>query len=407
MLTADLVRARIKGDDLVVTSLTSRSQQRAREMAEAALCLAASHVGKMRDELETAWEGLPRSAQEQRLFAGILKTIEDVCEFDPDTGGDPVAIRHALFAEAQERRNRLGPGEAFPRDDVVASVARDLGLSPGDVERGMYADLRGAHELRGVRQLSADEVVSRYEVGQLQGVLLRAAEVRADIWCRRPSGYRRLFAKLKFLRLLYELEPAPDGHGIRLRIDGPLSLFESVTKYGLGLALALPSLLESDRLSLTAEVRWGRDRRRATFRLEREGPAGADSSPASDQPEVTELLAAIAERPGPWKAEPSGEVLEVRGVGLCVPDVVFTHRETGEVIYFEVLGYWSRDAVWRRVELVQRGLGDRVLFAVNRRLRVSEEVLGDDEPSALYVYRGQLSRAAIERKLEAMSSRRR
>jgi hypothetical protein len=49
-------------------------------------------------------------------------------------------------------------------------------------------------------------------------------------------------------------------------------------------------------------------------------------------------------------------------------------------VYLEVMGYWSRAAVWKRVELVQAGLAERVLFAVSSRLSVSEEVL-DGRPA--------------------------
>jgi hypothetical protein len=80
--------------------------------------------------------------------------------------------------------------------------------------------------------------------------------------------------------------------------------------------------------------------------------------------------------------------------------VRFVHRQTGELAYLEVLGYWSREAVFRRVDLVTQGLAARVLFAVSSRLRVSEEVLGDELPSRLYVYKGALSAKELLRRLD-------
>jgi uncharacterized protein len=64
-----------------------------------------------------------------------------------------------------------------------------------------------------------------------------------------------------------------------------------------------------------------------------------------------------------------------------------------------VLGYWSRDAVWKRVELCEKGLSQRIIFAVSSRLRVSEEVLGDTSASQLYVYKGALSAREVLRRL--------
>src|SRR5262249_51172094 len=99
---------------------------------------------------------------------------------------------------------------------------------------------------------------------------------------------------------------------------------------------------------------------------------------------------------------------ELPGVGLTVPDVVFEKPASdGSVlrVYLEVMGYWSRAAVWRRVELVQAGLREPGLFAVSSRLRASAEGLGDDLPGALYVYKGTMSARAIADRLEAMTAR--
>jgi hypothetical protein len=93
-------------------------------------------------------------------------------------------------------------------------------------------------------------------------------------------------------------------------------------------------------------------------------------------------------------------------VGLCVPDLVFERRREGakrERVYLEVMGYWSRAAVWKRVELVRAGLGERILFAVSSRLRVSEDVLDADLPGALYVYKQTISARAVAERVDSLS----
>jgi hypothetical protein len=71
----------------------------------------------------------------------------------------------------------------------------------------------------------------------------------------------------------------------------------------------------------------------------------------------------------------------------------------------EVLGFWNREAVWRRVELVEKGLTTKIVFVVSARLRVSEEVLGDTESAALYVYKGAINPKALQRKLDELVAR--
>src|SRR5262249_36192372 len=180
-------------------------------------------------------------------------------------------------------------------------------------------------------------------------------------------------------------------------IDGPYSLFESATKYGLQLAMALPALGACDAFSLEAEVRWGRERERLMFRCGGERAAGAAASPspspsdaggAPDEDgrarlpdEVEALRAAVADLGGPWRARPSTRILDLPGVGVCVPDLEL-RRDGAPAVYLEVLGFWSREAVWRRVELVERGLRERILFAVSQHLRVSDQALGAGLPGA-------------------------
>ena len=88
-----------------------------------------------------------------------------------------------------------------------------------------------------------------------------------------------------------------------------------------------------------------------------------------------------------------------------MPDLLFEHGETGECVFLEVLGFWSRAAVWRRVELMQGGLDERILFAVSKHLRVSADVLGDELPGALYVYKRKLHAKTILERIEQLARR--
>jgi hypothetical protein len=97
--------------------------------------------------------------------------------------------------------------------------------------------------------------------------------------------------------------------------------------------------------------------------------------------------------------------LNLPGLGLCVPDLVFRHPARSAPVYLEVLGFWSREAVWRRVELVESGLSHRILFAVSKHLRVSEEVLGDELPGALYVYKRVLNARTVLDRVQALAER--
>ena len=62
------------------------------------------------------------------------------------------------------------------------------------------------------------------------------------------------------------------------------------------------------------------------------------------------------------------------------------------------------DAVFRRIEAAQTGLGKRtpMLFVASSRLRVSEELLDGVEAASLYVYKGKINAQALLRKAEGL-----
>ncbi|MFW5875243.1 MAG: DUF790 family protein [Myxococcota bacterium] len=402
MLTADLVRVRRRGGELTLVPLNEATRARALEMAAAYLAAAHASVGRTREQLDRAWAAVPVGVRDRKLAAGLRKLLSDRCDFEVVAAKDPAELRREVFRRAARTRRE---GARVDASAVMAEAARALGLDPDTLAGALYADVRDAHVLRAIDAIEPAELVAAYELGQAQAVLLRATRVTAEVHDAAPETYRRLFRQLKFHRLLHEIAPLPDG-GYRVDISGPYSLFRSVTKYGLQLALVLPALRACDRWSIEAEVRWGRDRSPLRFRSSGVGAGRTAARPGDHLPdEVRTLLERFEGRDTPWVARPSDEVLELPGIGLCIPDLVFEHARTGVRVYLEVLGYWSRDAVWRRVELVEQGLGYPILFAVSSRLRVSEEVLGEDLPGALYVYKGAMSAAAVEARLDRIGAR--
>ncbi|MFW6050873.1 MAG: DUF790 family protein [Myxococcota bacterium] len=403
MLTADLVRARRKGDSLVLSPLKPAARRRAQELAAAYLQAAHESVGRSREALDRAFAGVPVGVRERKLSAGLRKLVLDRCTLEVEAPAEPAELRREVFQRAARARREAG---RLDRDEILAAAAGALGLEAEALEGGLYADVRDAHVLRRIEPITAEGLVDAYELGQAQAVLLRATRVRAEVRDSSPGTYRQLFRRIKFHRLLHAIERLEDG-GYRIDISGPYSLFRSVTKYGLQLALVLPALRACDRWSIDAQVRWGKDEKPLRFHLEGPGHrsgAGEDPSPSPLLPdEVRTLLGRFERRDTAWRAALASEVIDLPGVGLCVPDLTFEHRDTGRRVHLEVLGYWSREAVWRRVELVEAGLEQPVIFAVSSRLRVSEQVLGDGLPGALYVYKGALSPAEIEARLDRLA----
>jgi predicted nuclease of restriction endonuclease-like RecB superfamily len=396
---------------LKLSPLKGRGRQRAQELAETYLQIAQAHQGRTRGDFDEACRYVVSNPRERRLALGFKKLVDDLCQFETVEGTDFRELRRDVFLAAARNRRDLGPHDVFDRAALLEEVAqqRNRGETPEELLRGLYADLREAQRLTEVPRLSPTRLVERYEMAQAQAVLLRATRVVAHLRCDSPAMYRYVFGKLKFRRLLYRIEPASAG-GYRVTIDGPHSLFSSVTKYGLQLALMLPVFQQCDQWRLEADLLWGKDRRPLLFRLSPRTLAGyggelapvrgGEGSAGGASPDVEALIEQFSQLETSWVVQRAQEILQLPGLGICVPDLEFHQADTGEVVYLEVLGFWSRDAVWKRVELVQAGLPQRVIFAVPQKLRVSEQVLDPDLPGSLYVYKTKMSAKEIARRLD-------
>jgi predicted nuclease of restriction endonuclease-like RecB superfamily len=420
LLTADLVHARRTGKELRLVKADAKARAHALECAELVLATYAAHVGATREEIETALDAacmrLDDGPRARKTLAGLRKLAEDSAEFaaPSDEGIDPVAVRRTVFLAAARARRLLEDDGTFDRDRVLEVAAQAMEMTVERTEEALYADLRAAHRLARAPTMNAPMLLEAWESGQAQAVLLRAVRVEVWVSCASAAAYRALFHKLKFLRLLHEIHPlAPDqawpepskhkgGH--RIVIDGPFSLFESVTKYGLQLAMIVPALRECDAFHLEADVRWGATRSSLSFHLDG-GVRGREVTIPPDPPEEVEaLVKSFLALESDWQVRVPQDILHLPGIGLSVPDLVFQHV-SGKRVHLEVLGFWSREAVWRRVELVEKGLEHPMLFAVGKRLRVREDVLDADLPSALLVYKGTIPARTVLERLEMLRAR--
>jgi predicted nuclease of restriction endonuclease-like RecB superfamily len=404
LLTADLVHVRRRGDLLQVVAMAPSERPRAHELAATMLALVGAHVGLARGALLEAWHQVAIAPSENRLARALWKLALDACEFEAGAELDPTEVRREVFLRAAAER---ASGQDFGRAAVLGEIAQGRGVGMEAVEAALYSDLPSAHILVRAALPSPDALLARHELASQQAVLLRAVHVRARVFAAVPAGYRALLRKLKFHRLLYTVTKLERGAGYLIDIDGPFSLFEQTTKYGLKLALALPALMACDTWDVSAELRWGKDRRPLRYHVRgaaSDGP-GQTTGDATLPDEVATLLSDLRQLASPWQVSPSDAILDLPGVGVCVPDLAFVHRDSGATVFLEVLGFWSRAAVWKRVEMVQAGLPTPIIFAVSKHLRVSEEVIPADAPAALYVYARTMNARAVLERVEAVARR--
>ncbi len=404
MLTADRVRVRVRKGELSIRQLDDKARARLRPAVEHYVAVLRGGVGRTLEAIEDALGEVDVPPRDIKTAQGLEKLLMDRCTFAMDEGVDPPDLRAAVFTRAAAAR-RVATREApFDRMAVLAEVAAERETTVESIEDGLFADLKQYQKLQSFDVIEADALLDRYDIEQAKAVLLRATKLTVDVQFADAGAARQFFRRLKFRRLLYRLARRPDGR-YHIEIEGPFGLFQSSTRYGLQLALMLPALYEAAQFALEAEVCWFKDRDPVIFRLD--GGAGDDGARKRTRlpDDVRQLVKRFKALDCGWSVRSARRILDLPGVGLCVPDLVFTHDESGDRVYLEVMGYWSRKAVWDRVDLVEGGLGEPIIFALSSRLRVSEKVLDHELPGELYVYKGVMSARIIAERLDARRAR--
>lgn len=410
MLRSEHVMARLSRGKLVPHSLSGRDE-RVTEIASELCEIYKDHVGKPRAMLErelTAKEEElgPRLDARRgfRIVRAFGKLLEERAEWAAPATTDPYTLRTRIFELASELPSLpvSEPDllEAPTRDEILSRVAAETNLE--DPAMLMYADRQSAQILSEFHKPSPEELIRRYDVAQIQGVLYAARELTVDLGA--SADARLVFHYVKKMGLIHRVEPTKSGY--RLHLDGPLSIFGSTRKYGLSLAKFLPGLLLTEPWKLSATVEWkGRD---ANLDLDSEkihltshylGPKQNE-----EHDEVRDAFIKAWERAkdtGGWSLEASSEVLPFpERQAALVPD--FTLKsEDGEVVHLEILGFWTKRSLVERAALLGAAneRGHRVLVAASENLGASEEALEEAVRGGVIPFKGKLSAKAVSEAL--------
>src|SRR5689334_21136705 len=370
MLTGSLVRVRYARQRIVPVYAAVRDPANL-ALAERLLDLYRGQDGRTRGEIEDDITAAFGDAPLSFLQQGLAKLLEDRCEFEVVSGHPPEKLREHTFRAAAVAR-AAGP---FDRAAVLAAVADELGLSPAEVEGGLFADLKSEQRLVHFKDITPERLLERYNVALAQAVLLRAVGVQVDVRREPPAKLRRLFRLIKFHRLVCEVEATgPDSY--RLKLDGPLSLFSATQKYGLQLALFLPAVLSCRDWDLRADLRWGPERKPKVFTL---SPADGLVSHLPEHgtyvpPELAMFAEQFPKKANGWRLVEETAVLPL-GRSFWVPDFRLEHAASGRSLYLEVLGFWRRSSAEAHLKRLREHAAEPFLLAVSDQLRIDDAEL--------------------------------
>jgi uncharacterized protein len=389
VLTADLAMSWQRGSRIeprLIKPDDLRLQQRAAEL----IALVRQHEGCRRQELEDALEEFVGSDPNYRLVRGWTKLLLDRCEFAVTSAVEPARIREIVFRKAREF-HPIRDNET--RHRLHAAAAEELRCRPDEIPAGLYADLAQNQELISFEELSAEDLLNRYNLAQAQALLYRCQQMTIALAPQDATGYRQFFDAIKAYRLIHTIS----GHvrtGYTLILDGPVSLFHRSQKYGIQMAVFLPALLLCTGWRMKAELA---GKAGAVFyeltsqqkQLQSHYRVGGSAG----RPDLDKVLTDWNKEERAGTLERCGEVIDGGG-SAWVPDLIL--RADGEPpLYIELLGFWTPRSLATRLKQIAQTCVGRYLLAVSNELRCSRDEL-TVVPPEVFVYKTALDLRQLE-----------
>ena len=390
---------RQNGEEIIPKRL--KIDQKTSELAIELINYFQSAVGKTQGVLErqlTDFEGDSTDYRVKRGLGYILKS--SFCTFEVVSPLEPQMLRERVFslaAKSVSSRELTQVTLSKIADELTQELEREV-LSE-QVRNGLYADLSENKILTVFDAPIAPDLLNRYNLSQVQGVFYKASQLVLNAHRNVPGEYKLLFRYLKLFQLMAYIEGDAD-HGFTITIDGPTSLFNPSTRYGLAIAKLIPALLHVTKWSLSSilQTRDAYTNSWKTGRFTLNSECGLVSHYPPGKPYDSMLEASFADK---WDALKSGWALE-REVDLIpipgsvmIPDFRLVHSD-GRTFLLEIVGYWRPEYLQKKFSQVRRAGRDDLILAISERLNLEKAgVKLNDVPGRIVWFKDKLLPKAV------------
>ncbi|MEH2216089.1 MAG: DUF790 family protein [Nostoc sp.] len=399
MLPTDLLMHRQNGEEIIPKRL--KIDRVTSELAIELINYFQSAVGKTQGVLErqlTDFEGDSTDYRVKRGLAYILKS--SFCTFEVVSPLEPQMLRERVFSlAAKSVSSRESTQVTLSRiaDELTQELEREVLLE--QVRNGLYADLSENKILTVFDAPTAPDLLNRYNLSQVQGVFYKASKLVLNAHRNVPGEYKLLFRYLKLFQLMAYIEGDAD-HGFTITIDGPTSLFNPSTRYGLAIAKLIPALLHVTKWSLSSILQT-RDAYTNTWKTGRftlNSECGLVSHYPPGKPYDSMLEASFADKwdvlKSGWALEREVDLIPIPG-SVMIPDFRLVHSD-GRTFLLEIVGYWRPEYLQKKFSQVRRAGRDDLILAISERLNLEKAgVKLNDVPARIVWFKDKLLPKAV------------
>ncbi|MGJ5673342.1 MAG: DUF790 family protein [Nostochopsis sp.] len=394
MLPTDLLHHRQNGEEIIPKRLKLDSKHI--ELANELIGSFQESLGKTQGALERQLLELEGDTTDYKVKRGLAYLLKSgFCTFEVVSPLEPQMLRERVFALAAKSVASSELTQVTLKniaDNLTQELEREV--LPQQVRDGLYADLSENKILTTFDAPKPENLLHRYNLSQVQGVFYKASKLVLNAHRNVPGEYKLLFRYLKLFQLMAYIEGDAD-HGFTITIDGPTSLFNPSTRYGLAIAKLIPALLHVTKWSLSATLQvrdfYTEDWKTGRFTLNSE--CGLVTHYPPGKPYDSMIEASFADK---WDALKSCWVLE-REVDLIpipgsvmIPDFRLVHPD-GRNYLLEIVGYWRPEYLQKKFAQVRRAQCDNLILAISERLNLDKAgVKLSDVPARIVWFKDKL-----------------
>jgi hypothetical protein len=405
MLTADLIKPRLRKRGTALQIDMLEVNQRTARTAGDLIALFGKHVGQPRHTWQAALERYEGIRTDYIVIRGMAKVLEDEATFTPiHTPLPPDSLRSQLFARGPVyvQTDMFHPQI---REDVISALAVELAITAEQIDKTLYADRPAEYLLEEVgAEWTPETLIARYNLELARGSLYWSDKLDIDIY----DSYKDFWRYLKLFKLMFWATPHPNG-GYHVQLDGPISPFvQATTRYGRQFAAFLPALMLCQKWQMVASVRMPQSNDRLLYHLNDATPLRSHFHKSGDFDSrleadfAAEFEAKFGGERGKWMLTREDEVL-LLGDTVMIPDFAVTHKKDRRRTLIEIVGFWHPDYLRRKVAKLRQAKRKNMILLVYEGVNLTPDRLKDVPGAILYFPNKPVVKdvmAAIERVAE-------
>jgi uncharacterized protein len=267
MLSGNLNLSRYRNG--VATPFQLQLSKKHLDIAANLIDLFENSIERKRFEIEEEIKSFYVEKINPKALQGLAKILFRRGAFSDFGKEDPQTIRMKLFSQSAKywKNNANSNSELHEHCNAILEKAgvQDQHAFQ-ETDSWLFGDVTNNQKLISFDSIQPDKLIHRYNIEQVQGLLLYCEKIELGLILRKDLALRQVMQMLKFHQLMFEVTETSENR-ITLTIDGPSSILENSRSYGIEIANFFPViLLLKESWQLTAFLKVPKRHRR--FRME-------------------------------------------------------------------------------------------------------------------------------------------